>query len=307
MSKILITGGAGFIGSHLAQACLDAGQPVRVLDNLSTGSRDNLRGLDVELIEGDIRDAGVVQRAIQGVETVFHQAAMVSVPQSMKEPDACYQVNVIGTLNLLEAARKAGVGRVVLASTCAIYGDADNLPLTETEPPRPLSPYAASKLADEGLAQLYTIAYNLPVTALRYFNVFGPRQSPFSAYAAAIPIFIHRALQGQSPVIFGDGLQQRDFVFVGDVVRANLLAAANPGAAGQVFNVCSGKAVTVLDLLSTLGKLLPSMPEARFDAPRHGDIYRSLGDGRKARERLGFTAQVSLEHGLQSILESMRA
>src|SRR5512138_1109245 len=255
MRQVLVTGGAGFIGSHIAGALLEQGASVRVLDNFSSGKRENLDAIltpatrdRLHVLEGDLRDAAQVAEAVRGVDVVFHEAAFVSVPDSMLKPQECFDVNVLGTHLLLEEARNAGVRRVVIASSAATYGDSDALPLAEETPARPLSPYAASKSADELFAAMYTQAFGLQVAALRYFNVFGPRQRPDSMYAAAVPIFISRRLQGKPVTIFGDGLQTRDLVYVGDVVRANLVAAQHESAPGQVFNVCTGQEITVLDL-----------------------------------------------------------
>jgi UDP-glucose 4-epimerase len=230
-----------------------------VLDNFSTGKRENLLGLGglLEVQEGDLRNPGQVAEAVKGIDFVFHQAAFVSVPLSMLDPKACFDVNVQGTLNMLEAARDGGVQGVVIASSAAVYGEPEVLPLTESTRLRPLSPYAASKLVNEVYAGMFTRAYGLPVVALRYFNVYGPHQSPKSDYAAAIPIFIRRLLDGQAPEVFGDGLQRRDFIYVSDIARANLLAASATQAAGEVLNICTGQETTLLDLLETLAKIIP--------------------------------------------------
>lgn len=302
----LVTGGAGFIGSHIVRGLLARGDRVRVLDNFSTGKRENLAGLDVEIIEADLRDASRVTSACRGIETIFHQAAFVSVPQSMKEPLECLDVNVSGTASLFQAAHKYGVRRVVFASSAAVYGDSDAYPLAEETPLRPLSPYAASKRVDEIYGQLYTTSFGLEVVALRYFNVYGPRQRPDSQYAAAVPIFIRRLLDGQPITIFGDGGQTRDLIFVGDVVRANLAAATHPSAPGGVFNICTGQETRVIDLVEILQGLFPSAPAAEFTEPRAGDIYRSIGNPQKAAEVLGFRAQTSLEDGLKQTVEWMR-
>lgn len=301
MTVSLVTGGAGFIGSHLVNALLERGDQVRVLDNFSTGSRENLAAvLDaLTLIEGDLRDPAAVQQAVEGADYVFHLAAYVSAPKSMLEPQVCFDINVAGTLQLFEAARRAGVRQVVIASSAAVYGDAPDLPLQESTPVRPLSPYGTSKQVDEAYASLYTLAFGLPVASLRFFNVFGPRQSPQSDYAAVIPIFIRRLLDGQPLTIYGDGLQKRDFVYVGDVVRALMLAAGSPQAGGQVFNVCSGREVTLLELIEILGEFLSLEQEPQFAAPRPGDIYRSLGSPEKAAQVLGFRPQVGLQEGLR--------
>jgi UDP-glucose 4-epimerase len=240
------------------------------------------------------------------VDLVFHLAADVSVPQSMQEPQNCFDVNVQGTLHILDASRKQGVRQVVLASSCAVYGDSENIPLSESEPPRPLSPYAASKQVDEVYARMYTKIYDQPVIALRYFNVYGPRQSPDSIYAAVIPVFIKAMLNGKSPTIYGDGKQSRDFVNVRDVVRANLLAAENPQVAGRVFNICTGQETNLLDLMQTLGGIMPDAPGHIHTSARPGDIYRSLGDPKEAAQGLGFKAEVSLKDGLVQIVKWMQ-
>lgn len=305
--KVLVTGGAGFIGSHLAAALVARGDEVRIFDNFSTGSAANLAGLEskVEVINGDLRVTSQLESALEGVELVFHEAAFVSVPESIENPAACYDTNITGTINLLEATRKAGCKRVVLASSAAVYGASQQLPLKEDAQTECLSPYAGSKLFNETLAQLYTQTYKLPTVALRYFNVFGPRQSPTSAYAAAVPKFIAAMHKGQAPVIFGDGRQTRDFVFVGDVVRANLFAAKTQQV-GQVFNVCSGKETSLLDLIAGLAQLFPSAPKPTFAEARLGDVPKSLGDPTKATDLLGFKAETSLAMGLKQVVEAMQ-
>ncbi len=277
MQHVLITGGAGFIGSHIAGALLEQGASVRVLDNFSTGKRENLTifketGLNarLEVLEGDLRDPVALAEAVRGMDTVFHEAAFVSVPESMQKPQECFDVNVGGTCHLFEAARKAGARRVVIASSAAVYGDSNVLPLDESLPVRPLSPYAASKSASEIYAAMYTQAFGLDVAALRYFNVYGPRQRPDSMYAAAVPIFIRRLLDGKPVTIFGDGRQTRDLIFVGDVVRANLIAAEHVAAPGQVFNISTGRESSILDLLEILAELLPGAPAPQFAAPAPG-------------------------------------
>lgn len=313
MTRYLVTGGAGFIGSHIVGALLRQGAAVRVLDNFSSGKRENLQGLEgskngggLEVLEGDVRDASEVMQAVRGVEVIFHQAAFVSVPESMEKPQDCFEVNVTGTLTLLEAAHKAGVRRAVVASSAAVYGDSPDLPLNEDTLLRPSSPYAVSKRVDEMYAALYTQAFGFEVSALRYFNVYGPRQRPDSMYAAAVPIFIRCLLDGQPITIFGDGGQTRDLIFVSDVVRANLLAAEHPAAAGQVFNICTGHETRILDLVEVLLDLFPQVQEPLFAAPRPGDIYRSVGSPTKAEAMLGFEARTSLADGLKQTLEWMR-
>jgi nucleoside-diphosphate-sugar epimerase len=309
MRTSLVTGGAGFIGSHLVRGLLARGDAIRVLDNFSTGRIENLSQLNgsLEIIEGDLRDASKVAQAVRGVDYVFHQAAFVSVPQSMREPQICFAVNVTGTLNLLEAARESGVKQVVLASSAAVYGESQELPLKENTTLGVLSPYAASKQVNEVYAGLFTRGFGLPVVALRYFNVYGPRQSPESDYAAAIPIFIRRLLDGRAPTIFGDGEQRRDFIFVADVVRANIMAADNPQAAGGVFNICTGEEISILNLVDTLSRIIPDAPAPEFGPPRPGDIYRSLGDPSWAAKVLEFRPEVSLLEGLAQTVEWMRS
>lgn len=308
----LVTGGAGFIGSHIAYALRKQGASVRILDDFSSGTRENLLPAlhvephaGLEIVEADLRDPAAVKLALRGIETVFHEAAFVSVPGSLADPVACYDVNCTGTLNLLEAARRHGVRRVVLASSAAIYGDQPDLPLSEMTSPRPLSPYAASKLVDETYAVMYSRSMGLEVCALRYFNVYGPRQRPDTPYAAAVPIFIRSLLDRKPPTIFGDGGQSRDLIYVGDVVRANLLAADHSAAAGQVFNICTGRKTRILDLVATLSELIPDSPLPLFDAPRKGDIYESLGSPEKARAMLGFSGLTSLRAGLEETIKWM--
>jgi UDP-glucose 4-epimerase len=260
----------------------------------------------LEILEGDLRDAQALEAATRDVDLVFHLAAFISVPQSMLEPQECFATNVAGTVALLEAARRAGVRKVVLSSSTAVYGDPDRFPTDEETPLRPLSPYALSKQVNEQYARLYTRTFNLPVTALRYFNVYGPRQRPDSAYAAAISIFSRRLVNGEPITIYGDGKQSRDFIFVKDVVQANLLAA-RADSAGEVFNICTGCETTLLDLLETLSEVSPHQPQVRFEAPRAGDIYRSLGDPGKAAALLGFRARISLANGLAQTLEWMKS
>lgn len=308
MARVLVTGGAGFIGSHLAHALVQRGDQVRILDNFSTGNAANLAGIEanIELLDGDIRRRADVIEAVTDVEIVFHEAALVSVPESIADPKTCFDINVDGTIQLMEAARSAGVQRVVMASSAAVYGSLNDLPLKESGPTQCLSPYAASKLFNEVLAGLYSLTYGLPSVALRYFNVYGPRQSPNSAYAAAIPKFITQLTKQQSPVVYGDGKQTRDFVYVGDVVRANLLAAEAKGVEGQVFNVCSGSEIGLLDLLDVLYSILPKAPDPRFEPTRLGDVPRSVGDPEKAAQAMGFRPQTMLQDGLRACLDERR-
>jgi UDP-glucose 4-epimerase len=307
--RALVTGGAGFIGSHIVEELLREGASVRVLDNFSSGKRENLEAFhgDLEIHTGDLRDAQAIKAATQDVDLVFHLAAFVSVPQSMTEPETCFAINVAGTVTLLEEARRSGVRKVVVSSSTAVYGNPDKFPTDETMPLRPLSPYALSKQVNELYARLYTQTYNLPVTALRYFNVYGPRQSPDSDYAAAISKFTRQLVNGKPITIYGDGKQSRDFIFVKDVVRANLLAAET-GAAGEAFNICTGRETSLLDLLEELSEVSPHhQPQVRFEAPRPGDIYRSKGDPAKAAAILGFRAGTSLAKGLAQTMEWMKS
>jgi nucleoside-diphosphate-sugar epimerase len=254
-------------------------------------------------VEGDLCDVATVAEAVRGVEVIFHEAAFVSVPESMQDPQLCFEVNVAGTTGLLEAARRAGVRRVVAASSAAVYGDSTELPLDEEAPLRPMSPYAVSKQANELYAALYTGSFGLEVAALRYFNVYGPRQRPDSMYAAAVPIFIQRMRERKPVTVFGDGGQTRDLIFVGEVVRANLLAAQHPAAPGRVFNICTGDETRLIDLLEVLLDLFPEAPEPVFAQARPGDIYRSVGNPARAASLLGFRPQVSLAEGLKQTVE----
>jgi UDP-glucose 4-epimerase len=306
--RALVTGGAGFIGSHIVEELLQGGASVRVLDNFSSGKRENLAGFQgaLEILEADLRDAEAIEAATRDVDLVFHLAAFISVPESMLDPETCFAINVAGTAALLEAARRAGVRKVVLSSSTAVYGNTDKFPTDEEAPLQPLSPYALSKQVNEQYAHLYSQTFHLPVTALRYFNVYGPRQRPDSAYAAAISIFTRRLVNGEPITIYGDGRQSRDFIFVKDVVRANLKAAESE-AAGQAFNICTGRETTLLDLLEELSELSPHPPEVRFEAARPGDIYRSQGNPQKAAAALGFSAETSLADGLAQTVAWMKS
>ena len=312
--KYLVTGGAGFIGSHIAHDLLEQDATVRVLDNFSTGKRENIEELtrqfngdQLEVLEGDVRDGSRVREAVRDVQVIFHEAAFVSVPQSMDEPQECFDVNVTGTSLLFDVARRAGVRRVVVASSAAVYGESEALPLLEETPLQPLSPYALSKRVDEMYAELFTKSFGLEVVALRYFNVYGPRQRPDSMYAAAVPIFARRLLDNKAVTVFGDGGQTRDLINVRDVVRANLIASDHPSAAGKIFNVCTGIETRLLDLLDVMYELFPNAPKPEFASPRAGDIYRSVGSPQKARDLIDFKAQTSLTEGLKETINWMRA
>jgi UDP-glucose 4-epimerase len=297
--KALVTGGAGFVGSNHALALLTSGHEVRLLDNFSTGNRSNLEPLEAELVEGDLRSYERVAAAVQGVEVVFHQGALPSVPRSIQDPLTSTAVNVEGTLNVLLAARDAGVRRVVFASSSSVYGDAPGMPRRESQAPAPLAPYAVSKLAAEQYCMVANRVYGVETVALRYFNVFGERQDPLSGYAAVIPRFIRLMLDGRSPTIFGDGEASRDFTHVENVVEANLAAADAPAAAGRVMNIAVGSAHTLNELVGTLQRLLDSDVEPGYGPPRPGDVSESLADISLARELLGYEPRVEFEEGLQ--------
>ncbi len=305
----LVTGGAGFIGSHLAARLAMRGDAVRIFDNFSTGHNANVIAIGgrVEIVRGDLRSEEAVRRAMDGVSVVFHQAADPSVPRSIDDPRTCYDINVLGTLNVLLAARDAGVRRVVFASSCAVYGDSPILPKSEQLAPEPASPYAASKLAGEELCTVFARVWGLETVSLRYFNVYGPRQDPKSAYAPVIPRFLQALLRGERPVIYGDGGQTRDFVYVGDVVQANLLAAEAPGIAGRVFNIAAGRSVSLYQLLLLMADLLGVPPKAEHLPPRPGDVRHSAADIRAARQALGYEPMVRLEEGLQSTIAAAQA
>jgi UDP-glucose 4-epimerase len=306
--RVLVTGGAGFIGSHLAAELLEHGYVVRVLDNFATGSRSNMQSLgpDVELVEGDIQSYERVNKAVTGCEVVFHQAALPSVPRSVQDPLTSNATNVIGTLNVLLAARDHAVRRVVYASSSSIYGANSALPASENQPSEPISPYATAKLAGENYTRSFHGIYGLETVALRYFNVFGPRQDPTSQYAAVIPNFITALLEGQAPMIFGDGEQSRDFTYVANVVQANILAMDAPGVTGNVYNVACGEAVTLNRLVAELRDLLGCNIEPVHAAPRAGDIRHSLADLSRAKVDLGYEPSVRLREGLERTIEQLR-
>ncbi|MDP9295944.1 MAG: SDR family oxidoreductase [Actinomycetota bacterium] len=299
----LVTGGAGFIGSNLAIALLETGNPVRVFDDLSTGRRSNLDAVsgDVELVEGDVRDPSALAIAMRGVATVFHEAAIPSVFRSVGDPVSSHEANATGTLNVLIAARDADVERLVYASSSSVYGNANVLPVHEELPTWPLSPYGVSKLAGERYLGAFAATYGMAAVSLRYFNVFGPRQNPEAEYAAVVPRFIARTMDGERVQIFGDGEQSRDFTFVGDVVGANLAAADAPEAAwGRAFNVAYGDRHSVNELLSTIQELVPGKhPEPEREPPRPGDIRDSQADVSLAREILGYEPRSSFSEGLR--------
>ncbi len=297
----LVTGGAGFIGSHICERLLKDGHSVRVLDNFVSGKEANLESIggDVELIRGDITDARTVAEAMKGVEIVFHEAALGSVPRSVADPMTTHEVNITGTLNVLLAARDAGVRRVVNASSSSVYGDTEVLPKHERMMGQPLSPYALSKLAGEHYISIFNRVYGFEAVALRYFNIFGPRQDPESQYAAVIPRFVMALMEGRQPVIYGDGLQSRDFTYVENVVEANLLASEAEGASGKAFNVACGGRYSLLDLLGKIKEILGSDIEPIHEAARAGDVRDSQASIEAAEKSLGYRVTVDFEEGLR--------
>ncbi len=305
----LVTGGAGFIGSHIAAALLASGARVRVLDDLSTGHRENLDeigelGGDIDFIQGSVADEQLLAEALQDVEVVFHEAAIPSVPRSVEAPRNTHVASVDGTFSLLLAAREAGVKRLVYAASSSAYGDQPTLPKVENMPPQPLSPYAVAKLVGEYYCQVFTRVYGLETVSLRYFNVFGPRQDPGSQYSGVVSRFISALSTGERPVIFGDGEQSRDFTYIDNVVAANLSAASAPNAAGKVINVANGQRVTLNELLNELKQLTGKTDvTAEYRDPRVGDVRHSLADITMARELLGYESKVNLRDGLQRTLD----
>ncbi len=308
---VLVTGGAGFIGSHLVEHLLRGGAAVRILDNFSAGREANLSfaaayGTRLEIVRGDVRDLATVERAARGVTVIFHQAAMRSVPRSVADPLGANENNVTGTLHVLEAARRAGIRRVVYASSSSVYGDRPELPKREDQPPAPISPYAVSKAAGEQYAAVWHRLYGVDTVGLRYFNVFGPRQDPASEYAAVIPRFILWALRGEPVEIHGDGTQSRDFTYIDNVVHANVLAAEAEGAGGEAFNVGCGEQISLLSMVEKLEKLL-GRPLARRHTPgRAGDVPHTLADLGKAKRLLGFSPLVDFDDGFRRTVEFFR-
>ena len=302
----LVTGGAGFIGSNLAEELIRRGGRVRIIDNLVTGSRNNLEeiGGDFDFVEADLNEAEAVRKIVDGVDAVFHQAALPSVPRSVANPAETHQACVNGTFNLLEQCRAAGVKRLVYAASSSAYGDQPILPKVETMRPDPLSPYAAAKLAGEHYCRVFHTVYGMETVALRYFNVFGPRQDPSSHYSGVISRFIDAFMKGTTPVIYGDGEQSRDFTFIANVVDANIKAAASPQAAGEVMNVANGERVTLNELVEVLGRIT-GKPDVRpdYQDERKGDVKHSQADNRKAVELIGYEKLVGLEEGLRRTIE----
>ena len=318
MSLYLVTGGAGFIGSNIVEELLHRGEKVRILDNFATGKRDNINEIKkilkkekkennftkLEVVEGDIRSYHIVRDAVEGVDFILHQAALPSVPRSVKDPLTTNEVNVVGTLNVLNAAKDCNVRRIVYASSSSVYGDLEVLPKTEEMLPKPLSPYAVSKLAGEKYCQVFTKLYGLETVILRYFNVFGPRQDPTSQYSAVIPKFIKIIKEGESPTIFGDGEQSRDFTYVSNVVEANLLACKSglEELSGEVFNAACGKRITINELVLNINKLLKSNIKPNYKEPRPGDVKHSLSNIGKAMQFLGYKPDVDFYEGLRRII-----
>jgi UDP-glucose 4-epimerase len=307
MATYLVTGGAGFIGSHIAEALIERGEQVRVLDNLSTGHQENVSRLGgVEFIKGDLINRDDVERALDGVEFVFHEAALASVPRSVESPLATNAACVTGTVNLLDVARRSGVRRVIYGGSSSAYGDQPIASKHEALLPAPLSPYAAAKLAGEYYCQAFTATYGLETVTLRYFNVFGPRQDPQSQYAAVIPKFITEMLAGRRPTIFGDGKQSRDFTYIDNVVHGNLLAADAPAAVGRSINVACGETYSLLQLVEGINAALGTHIEPLFEQPRVGDVRESLADISLAGELLGYKPKINFAEGLRRTVDYYR-
>jgi nucleoside-diphosphate-sugar epimerase len=304
--RVLVTGGAGFIGSNLVRGLLERGDSVRVLDNFSTGNRGNLVGLDVEVVEGELRSYERVHNAVRGVELVFHLGALGSVPRSVQDPLTSGAVNVEGTLNVLLAARDEGVRRVVFSSSTSVYGTSRERPTTESSPPDPISPYGVAKLAAERYCVSFSRVYeSFETVVLRYFNVFGPRQSPYSQYAAVVPLFITAIAAGEPVTIHGNGDQSRDFTYVGNVVDATIRAADAEGASGRIFNVAAGSPASVNQVADLIGSILGKPVERQFAPSRAGDIRDSWADISAARKVLGYEPAVELEEGLRLTAEAL--
>ncbi|OGX30077.1 MAG: Vi polysaccharide biosynthesis protein VipB/TviC [Omnitrophica WOR_2 bacterium RIFCSPHIGHO2_01_FULL_49_10] len=309
MARYLVTGGAGFIGSNIVDELVRRREEVRVLDDFSSGKRENLERIsgEIELIEGDIRDFALLKKALRGCDYVIHQAALRSVPKSLKNPQLYDEVNVKGTLNVLIASHENKVKRVVFASSSSLYGDTTKLPQSEDQIPQPISPYAATKLAGEHYCRVFAKSYGLETVALRYFNVFGPRQSLESEYAVVIPKFITCMLGDEHPPVDGDGKQSRDFTYVDNVVDANLTAAARDGVSGEVFNVACGKAYNLLELVKIVNEILSKNIEPKFMPPRPGDVKHTLADVTKMRKLLKFDPKIDFVLGLRKTIEYFRS
>ncbi len=304
MAKYLVTGGAGFIGSHISEELVKRDHEVRILDNFLTGKKENIVSLldKIEFIEGDIKDFETCQHALEGVDFVLHQAALPSVPRSIKDPLTTNENNIRGTLNVLLASREAKVKKVVIASSSSVYGDDTHLPKIESRQGNPLSPYALSKLVGEHYCRIFSQIYGLPTVFLRYFNIFGPRQDPFSQYAAVIPNFITKMLKGEKPIIFGDGEQSRDFTFVSNVVEANILASKAQDVSGEAFNIACGERTTVNSLVNTINEVLNKNIDPVHDEPRPGDVKNSYAEISKARKMLKYEPLVPFNEGLKKTI-----
>jgi UDP-glucose 4-epimerase len=307
LASYLVTGGAGFIGSHLAEELLKRGQRVRIVDSLITGKRRNLEALrGAEFVEGDLADLPVAQRSVDGMEFVLHQAAIPSVPRSVKDPLTSNRANIDGSLNILVAARDAGVKRLVYAGSSSAYGDTETLPKREDMPTKPLSPYALQKLVVEQYCQMFTRLYGFETVTIRYFNVFGPRQDPGSPYSGVISLFATALLAGRQPLIYGDGEQTRDFTYVSNVVDGVLRACESPKAAGEVINVATGGRISLNELLGTMNRIVGTKARAIYEEPRAGDVRDSQADIAKARQLLGYVPLVALEEGLRHTIDWCR-
>lgn len=307
MATYLVAGGAGFIGSHIVDALVAKGETVIVLDNMDTGKasfiQQHMENKQITFIQGDICSKELLMKAFKGVDFVLLQAAKRSVPFSLKEPHAYNQVNIDGTLNVLEAARDNNVKRVVFASSSSVYGNTEQFPQHELITPEPLSPYALTKLAGEQYLKIFTKLYGLETVSLRYFNVFGPRQDPHSQYAAVIPLFIDAIYHDRQPTIFGDGHQSRDFTYIQNVVEANLLACTAKDASGKVFNIADGQSITVLQLVEKVNTILGKKITPKFAPPRKGDVYKTLADSTFAKKILGYSSPVSFDEGLKRTVD----
>jgi len=305
LALYLVTGGAGFIGSNISEELVKKGEKVRILDNFSTGKRENIAGFEngIELIEGDLRDLEIVERAMVGADFVLHQGALPSVERSIKDPLTTNRVNIEGTLNVLRAALRLGVKRVVYASSSSVYGDTPTLPKSEGMKLCPQSPYAVTKLIGEEYCRVYYSVYKLETVCLRYFNVFGPRQDPGSQYAAVIPKFITLMLRGKSPPIYGDGEQSRDFTFIDNVVQANIEACKAKGAEGKVFNIACGKTVSINELVHTLNGIFQARIQPTYKSPRKGDVKHSLADISQARKVLRYSPDIRFDLGLKKTVQ----
>lgn len=304
MAKYLVTGGAGFIGSHITEELIKRGEEVRVLDNFLTGKKENLAPFlaDIDLIEGDIRDYTHCQKSVKGIDYILHQAALPSVPRSVSDPIFSNEINITGTLNMLTAAKEEGNKSFVFASSSSVYGDDQRLPKKEGNEGNPLSPYALGKLTGEHYCRIFSKLYGFNTVSLRYFNIFGPRQDPFSQYAAAIPNFVTKILENENPIIYGDGEQSRDFTFVSNVVEANLLASQAQNVSGEAFNIACGARITVNNLINEIKSILGKEIPSNFSDPRQGDVRHSHADISKAQENLNYQPLIPFSEGLEKTL-----